>query len=191
MGHPGGPDRAVCSWLAPPSASADLDRVAGTGREVAGQDGLAGHRLGLGPERVLALQAVGVQLGHPQRHDAEHQGGHHPDDPGPAGHADPDPRPHAVLGRLGLTRASGRRRGEHPSKITSSAGNRVIMAHNLTATPMAITGPRLLVEASFGDQQGQQAPATTVAALAMIAGAARPSAMAMASWRSAWRRSSR
>jgi hypothetical protein len=42
-----------------------LDRVALAGGEVAGQHRLAGHRLGRGAEGVLALQAVGLQPGHP------------------------------------------------------------------------------------------------------------------------------
>ena len=74
-------------------------------------------------------------------------------------------------------------------KMTSSAGSRVIMAHRPTATPMAITGPRLLVEFSSATSRHSRLR-ITVAPLAMIAGAARPSATAMASCRSAWRRSS-
>jgi hypothetical protein len=73
--------------------------------------------------------------------------------------------------------------------MTSSAGNRVSMAHRPTAMPTAITGPRLLVEASSATSSTSRLR-ITVAALAMMAGAARPSAMAMAWWRSAWRRSS-
>ena len=74
-------------------------------------------------------------------------------------------------------------------KMTSSAGSRVIMAHRPTATPMAITGPRLRVELSSATRRHSRLR-ITVAALATIAGAARPSATAIASWRSAWRRSS-
>ena len=73
--------------------------------------------------------------------------------------------------------------------MTSNAGNRVIMANRPTATPMAITGPRLLVEFSSATSRVSRLK-ITVAALAMIAGVARPRATAMASWRSAWRRSS-
>jgi hypothetical protein len=73
--------------------------------------------------------------------------------------------------------------------MTSSAGNSVIMAHRPTAIPMAITGPRLLVELSSATSRVNRLR-ITVNPLAMIAGAARPSAVAMAWWRSAWRRSS-
>ena len=83
------------------------------------------------------------------------------------------------------------RRGQNTQrpKMTSSAGNKVSMANSPTATPMAITGPRLLVELSSATSRVNRLK-ITVDALAMIAGAARPSATAMASWRSAWRRSS-
>jgi hypothetical protein len=63
------------------------------------------------------------------------------------------------------------------------------MANRPTATPIAITGPRLLVEASSATSRVSRLR-ITVAALAMIAGAARWSAMAIASCRSSWRRSS-
>ncbi len=57
------------------------------------------------------------------------------------------------------------------------------------ATPMASTGPRLLVE--FSSAAVRVSSATmTVAALAMIAGPARRSASAIAGWRRSWRRSS-
>ena len=65
----------------------------------------------------------------------------------------------------------------------------MIIANSPTAIPMAITGPRLRVELSSATSRHSRLR-TTVAALAMIAGAARPSATAMAWWRSAWRRSS-
>jgi hypothetical protein len=74
-------------------------------------------------------------------------------------------------------------------KTTSSAGNKVIIANSPTATPIAITGPRLLVEFSSATSRVSRLR-MTVAALAMIAGAARPRATAIASCRSAWRRSS-
>ncbi|HEV3462580.1 MAG TPA: hypothetical protein VG846_01210 [Actinomycetota bacterium] len=54
---------------------------------------------------------------------------------------------------------------------------------------MAITGPRLRVELSSATSRDSRLR-MTVAALATIAGAARPSATAMASCRSSWRRSS-
>jgi hypothetical protein len=57
-------------------------------------------------------------------------------------------------------------------KTTSNAGSSVIMANNPTATPTAITGPRLLVEASSATSSASRLK-ITVAALAMIAGAAR------------------
>jgi hypothetical protein len=83
------------------------------------------------------------------------------------------------------------RRGQNTQrpKITSNAGSSVIMAHNPTATPIAITGPRLLVELSSATSRVSRLR-ITVNPLAMIAGAARPSAVAIASWRSSWRRSS-
>jgi hypothetical protein len=62
-GRPGQGGLELAGGLGPAD---DLDRVAGAGREVAGQHRLPGHRLGLGPEGVLALQAVGLQLGHPE-----------------------------------------------------------------------------------------------------------------------------
>jgi hypothetical protein len=73
--------------------------------------------------------------------------------------------------------------------MTSSAGNKVSMANSPTAMPMAITGPRLLVELSSATSKHSRLK-ITVAALAMMAGAARPRATAMATWRSGWRRSS-
>jgi hypothetical protein len=63
------------------------------------------------------------------------------------------------------------------------------MAHSPTAIPIAITGPRLLVEASSATSRASRLK-ITVAPLAMIAGAARPSAIAIAWCRSWWRRSS-
>ena len=92
---------------------------------------------------------------------------------------------------VGSAEPSSGRRGQNTQRptMTSSAGNRVIMANRPTATPMAITGPRLLVELSSATSRVNRLK-ITVAALAMIAGVARPSATAMASWRSAWRRSS-
>jgi hypothetical protein len=73
--------------------------------------------------------------------------------------------------------------------MTSSAGNKVSMANSPTAMPMAITGPRLLVELSSATSRVNRLK-ITVAPLAMMAGAARPNATVMAWWRSAWRRSS-
>ena len=58
-----------------------------------------------------------------------------------------------------------------------------------TAMPMAATGPRPDVE-FIAAARRQSMPATTVAPLAKIAGPARCSAKAMASWRSWWRLSS-
>ena len=83
------------------------------------------------------------------------------------------------------------RRGQNTQRptMTSSAGSSVSMAPSPTATPMAITGPRLLVEASSATSRHSRLK-ITVAPLAMIAGAARPRATAIAWWRSAWRRSS-
>jgi hypothetical protein len=73
--------------------------------------------------------------------------------------------------------------------MTSNAGNKVIMANSPTATPMAITGPRLLVELSSATSKVSRLK-ITVAALATIAGVARPNATAMAACRSPWRRNS-
>ena len=55
--------------------------------------------------------------------------------------------------------------------------------------PMASTGPRPSVEFISATSRHSM-PSATVAALAKIAGAARCSANAIASWRSSWRRSS-
>ena len=68
-------------------------------------------------------------------------------------------------------------------KITSSAGSRVIIASRVTPTPMAHTGPRPAVE-FISARVRQSMPTMTVPALAMMAGVARCSANAIASWRS-------
>ena len=77
----------------------------------------------------------------------------------------------------------------HLPTITSSAGSRVTITRKVTATPIALTGPRPAVEFRSASER-QSMPSTTVAALARIAGVARCSANAMASCRSSWRRSS-
>ena len=64
-------------------------------------------------------------------------------------------------------------------KVTSSAGSKVIMTNMPTATPIASTGPRLLVEFRSAAVSVSSA-STTVAALAIIAGPARRSAVAIA-----------
>ena len=74
-------------------------------------------------------------------------------------------------------------------KITSSAGSRVSMTRQVTAMPIALTGPEAGGGVEVGERQAEHADAT-VAALAKRAGAARCSAKAIASWRSSWRRSS-
>ena len=74
-------------------------------------------------------------------------------------------------------------------KISSSAGSKVIIDSSATATPMASTGPRLLVEFSSANDS-VSSPRITVPALAMMAGPARRRASAMASCRSSCRRSS-
>ncbi len=74
-------------------------------------------------------------------------------------------------------------------KMTSSAGNSVIMAISATATPIAATGPRPLVE-FISAKSRTSMPSTTVAPLASTAGPARCSARAIASCRSSWRRNS-
>ena len=74
-------------------------------------------------------------------------------------------------------------------KITSRAGSRVIMASSATTTPIASTGPRLLVEFSSAMLSVSRLM-ITVPALAMMAGPARRSATAIASCLSSWRRSS-
>jgi hypothetical protein len=74
-------------------------------------------------------------------------------------------------------------------KISSSAGSSVIIDSSATATPMASTGPRLLVEFSSANDSVSRLR-ITVPALAMMAGPARRMASAMASCRSSWRRSS-
>ncbi len=74
-------------------------------------------------------------------------------------------------------------------KTTSSAGNRVIIASRATATPMAATGPRPLVE-FISATSSTSMLRTTVAPDARTAGPARCRARAIASCRSSWRRSS-
>ncbi len=74
-------------------------------------------------------------------------------------------------------------------QITRSAGSRVTIARNVTAMPMAVTGPRPAVELISANSRHSM-PSATVAALARIAGAARCRAKAIASCRSSWRRSS-
>ena len=64
--------------------------------------------------------------------------------------------------------------------ITSNAGSSVIMASSATATPMASTGPRLLVEFSSARDRVSRLR-ITVPALATTAGPARRSATAIAS----------
>jgi len=73
--------------------------------------------------------------------------------------------------------------------MTSIAGSTVNITRRVVATPTASTGPRLAVELRSAKARHIR-PTTTVAALAMIAGAARCSATAIASCRSSWRRSS-
>jgi hypothetical protein len=68
-------------------------------------------------------------------------------------------------------------------KITSNAGSSVTITRNVTPTPIAVTGPRPAVELISANNR-QSMPTATVAALARIAGAARCSAKAIASWRS-------
>ena len=68
-------------------------------------------------------------------------------------------------------------------QITSSAGSSVTITSMVTATPMARTGPRPAVELRSANDRHSM-PTATVAALAKIAGAARCSANAIASWRS-------
>jgi hypothetical protein len=64
-------------------------------------------------------------------------------------------------------------------KVTISAGSKVSITTMPTATPMASTGPRLLVEFSSAADRVSSA-STTVVPLAMIAGPARRSASAIA-----------
>ena len=91
------------------------------------------------------------------------------------GSADPKP------GRYGQKMPRG--------KVTRRAGSKVSMATMPTATPMASTGPRLLV--AFSSAADRVSSATmTVEPLAMIAGPARRSASAIAAWRRSCRRSS-
>ena len=77
----------------------------------------------------------------------------------------------------------------HRPQITSRAGSRVSIDSNATPTPMASTGPMLLVEFSSATISASRAK-ITVAALATTAGPARRSAAVIAWCRSAWRRSS-
>ena len=63
------------------------------------------------------------------------------------------------------------------------------MATMPTATPMASTGPRLWVERRSAAVSVSSAT-MTVHPLAMMAGPARRSAVAIAGWRRSWRRSS-
>ncbi len=77
----------------------------------------------------------------------------------------------------------------HRPTITSKAGSSVIIAASATTTPIASTGPRLLVEASSAMVSVSRLT-ITVPALAMMAGPARRSATAIASCRSSCLRSS-
>ena len=72
---------------------------------------------------------------------------------------------------------------------TSRAGSSVIMASSATATPIASTGPRPLVEFNSASARVSRLR-ITVPALAMTAGPARRSATAIASCRSECRRNS-
>ena len=67
--------------------------------------------------------------------------------------------------------------------ITSSAGSSVIITSSPTPIPIAATGPRPAVE-FISAKIRQSMPRMTVSALAMIAGAARWRAKAIASCRS-------
>ena len=71
----------------------------------------------------------------------------------------------------------------HRPTMTSRAGSSVIITSRVTATPIASTGPRPAVE-FISARVRQSMPIATVAALARIAGVARCSAKAIASWRS-------
>ena len=73
--------------------------------------------------------------------------------------------------------------------ITSRAGSSVIIASSATKTPIASTGPMLLVEFSSARVRVSRLR-ITVPPLAMIAGPARRSATAIAACRSSCRRSS-
>jgi hypothetical protein len=73
--------------------------------------------------------------------------------------------------------------------MTSSAGSKVSMASRPTAMPIAATGPIPLVEFICATTSASM-PMITVEALAKIAGPARCRAIAIASCRSSWRRSS-
>ena len=73
--------------------------------------------------------------------------------------------------------------------MTSIAGSSVTITSSVMATPIAFTGPRPAVEFISASIR-QSMPATTVPALAKIAGAARCRAKAIASCRSSCRRSS-
>ncbi len=77
----------------------------------------------------------------------------------------------------------------HRPVMTRSAGSSVTITRYVTAMPTAATGPSPAVEFISASVRHSM-PTTTVAALAVIAGAARCSAKAIASWRSSWRRSS-
>ncbi len=74
-------------------------------------------------------------------------------------------------------------------KITSSAGSSVSIAIIATAMPSAPIGPRPDVPLTSASIRHSSA-ATTVRPDAKIAGPAVRRASAIASWRSAWRRSS-
>src|SRR5688500_12267945 len=65
------------------------------------------------------------------------------------------------------------RRGQntHRPTITSSAGSSVTITRNVIPTPIAVTGPSPAVEFISANVR-HSSPATTVAALARIAGAA-------------------
>ena len=78
---PGVPLRA--DWSRPAASARPMTwTVAGTGQ--GGPAPLPVDRLGGGAEGVLGLEAVGLQLGHPERQASQRHRGHDPDDPRPA-----------------------------------------------------------------------------------------------------------
>ena len=77
----------------------------------------------------------------------------------------------------------------HRPQMTRRAGSSVTITRNVMPMATALTGPSPAVELSSAKDR-QSMPTATVAALARMAGAARCSAKAIASWRSSWRRSS-
>ena len=181
-------------WPRPASARSsvddDLDRAAGPGREVAGEDLLAGDRLDLVEEQLGLGDAVG-----PERRDepAEHQQRQQRDHPRTAGGAGRPCRPRGPR-PPGCPRRPRRARGPPAGPGARRSGGRtaagrpgrkVSAATTAPAMPMAPTGPRPRVLPSW-DSSRQSRPRMTVAALAPIGSTAARQATRIAAHLLGW-----